>query len=269
MKNTIKKIAAAFSAAVMCALPMAESISANAGENNTGYGANTAAANPTTCTYNGTINLPATNPTRPGYAFNGWKLRAPQCTIPAEDMNTEPTSGSGHGWYNNADVCYNYDGWTINCSTVQDLAVNQWKVAWSNGDVVNGIASCNDTLPSNWDTLMAQQAAIEELPEEEQGAAFEAWYASAMSSLYGTNGSAIMPSNTFTSNSTGQYCWCKATHYTANNAQQCSLLSSAWVLTPEGFFEGEPEKCAKRCPDLCANLSRYSLTLFFGGSITQ
>ena len=37
MKNTIKKITAAISAAVMCALPMAESLTANAAQQYTTY----------------------------------------------------------------------------------------------------------------------------------------------------------------------------------------------------------------------------------------
>ncbi|MBR0212401.1 MAG: InlB B-repeat-containing protein, partial [Alphaproteobacteria bacterium] len=59
----------------------------------TGYGENTAAANATTCEYGGTINLPATNPSRAGYAFAGWKLRA-QCLIPSTDVNNSPIEES-------------------------------------------------------------------------------------------------------------------------------------------------------------------------------
>ena len=74
----------------------------------TGYGENTAAASATTCEYGGTINLPQTNPSRPGYAFAGWKLRASQCAVPSANLATNGTNGYGHGWGDNADRCYHW-----------------------------------------------------------------------------------------------------------------------------------------------------------------
>ena len=45
-----------------------------------------------TCTYDGTITLP-TEPTKPGYTFAGWKLRAAP-TITLEDCNNDPETCS-------------------------------------------------------------------------------------------------------------------------------------------------------------------------------
>ena len=62
----------------------------------TGYGANEQAANPTTCSYDGTINLPATNPTRAGYDFAGWTGTG----LTEETMEVViPTGSTGHRNY--------------------------------------------------------------------------------------------------------------------------------------------------------------------------
>ena len=34
-----------------------------------------------TCTYDGAITLPTTNPTRTGYTFAGWQVRSAQCDV--------------------------------------------------------------------------------------------------------------------------------------------------------------------------------------------
>ncbi|MBO7042385.1 MAG: InlB B-repeat-containing protein, partial [Alphaproteobacteria bacterium] len=89
----------------------------------------------------------------------------------------------------------------------------EWGVSWSNGDKVTGVALCSQT-------------------------------------------SGTYP-NTGTPDETGsgetQYCWCKATHYTANNAQQCSLVSPAWV-----FYGDFGSNCALFCPDNCAGTAEIT-----------
>ena len=79
--------------------------------------------------------------------------------------------------------------------------------------------------------------------------------------------------NTGTPDETGsgetKYCWCKATHYTANNAQQCSLSSPAWVF---GTVYGSAANCADGCASYCASrvhsrsVSRAAL---FAGNVAQ
>ena len=75
-----------------------------------------------------------------------------------------------------------------------------------------------------------------------------------------------MPSNTnYTTNDTGQYCFCQATHYTANNSGQCPLSSPAWV-----FDSGidSAAGCAGFCAGYCAsdvqNNSDFRVALFGG-----
>ena len=103
----------------------------------TGYGENTAAASATTCTYDGTINLPQTNPTRAGYAFNGWKLRQ-QCSF--SNLNTssngtayaaKPFGGGGDSTYGGATA-----------STYGLSSAGDWGVTFSNG-YAKGIALCS------------------------------------------------------------------------------------------------------------------------------
>lgn len=243
----------------------------------TGYGDNTqiTGANiPTSCNYDSAISLPSA-PSRPGYVFNGWRLK---CTIPATDINTAPLSGTGHGWYNNADVCYyNYapaEAGSVNCSTVSDLSLNQWKVSWSNGDVVRGIASCQSSAPSdilyldtNVELVMGGEMDAETFlsgytalaGQEKVAIAQQALTAyaqedetTAMTLFYQL---LIMPSNTnYTTNDTGQYCFCQATHYTANNAQQCSLSSPSWVF---GVDYGSAADCADVCASDCGYRAMY------------
>ena len=236
----------------------------------TGYGANGQAASPTTCSYDGTINLPQTNPSRPGYAFNGWKLRVPQCRIPSANISIDPTVTYGHGWWNDADYCDSADNngyGDINCSTVPDLSLHQWKAEFSYGTVM-GIASCQATLPADIDYFDVNGQAVM------SGQMDPATFLSEYTALAGAEKAAVaqqilealsnneedlawrliweahsLPGSTnYSTSDTGNYCWCKATHYTANGAQQCSLVSTPWVYI-SGITIGA---CVKACPNFCA-----------------
>ena len=194
----------------------------------TGYGENTAAASATTCSYGGTINLPQTNPSRPGYAFAGWKLRA-QCLIPSTDVNNNAEyESTGCLDINGAGACAGKGGFDQNAPNYGISDPGQWGVTWSNGDKVTGVALCSQT-----------------------------------SGTWATTGT---PDETG-SGETG-YCWCKATHYTANNAQQCSLSSPSWVFL---YGSGSAAGCAYLCAYDCANdvLSNSDFRLaVFGGAGT-
>ena len=106
------------------------------------------------------------------------------------------------------------DEWDVNTSEYGLTEDNTWGVTWSNGDKVTGVALCSQT-------------------------------------------SGTYP-NTGTPDETGsgetQYCWCKATHYTANNAQQCSLSSPAWVFRID---RGSAANCATYCAYYCAYAVQY------------
>ena len=241
--------------------------------NTTWYSEGTQVSGPASCTYNAAMTLPSTRPTREGYTFAGWTLRAPQCTIPSADISTNGTNSYGHGWYHDADYCgscTSNECNDINCSTVNDLSLHQWKVTWSNGDVVKGIASCQPTLPADIAYIKANLGSViygqmdantflteyTAIAGAEKGAIAQqfatAYYGNdldraeiLLNQLYS------MPGNTnYTTNSTGRYCFCKATHYTANNAQQCSLSSPAWVFRDDISSAAD---CAAYCAHYCAS----------------
>ena len=168
------------------------------------------------------MTLP-TNPTKPGYEFNGWKIRI-QCNIPSTDVSN---NGNDYGYKSdstgeNGAAIYNTDLFNL----TED---NTWCVSWANGDKVTGVAFCSTTN----DGKRSEQAGNP-----------------------GTTGGYAAG---------GQYCWCKATHYTANNAQQCSLSSPSWVF---GSGNGSAAFCASYCAGYCAarvqNRSGFRAALFTG-----
>ena len=247
----------------------------------TGYGENNVYSSPTTCRYNDTINLPQTNPSRPGYAFNGWKLRT--CTVPNANLIINGTNSYGHG-SDNCNVCdSNGDCEIINCSTVSDLSLNEWKTEFSYG-VVRGIASCQSTIPSDMAYLRAnldsalggeidQSTFLSEytaLAGAEKGVIAQQMlnaYAQEDETTFGVLLFQLssLPGNTnYTTSDTGQYCFCKATHYTANNAQQCSLSSPIWVSVLDNFHSsaGCAESCPVYCADLVNEISYFRVVLF-------
>ena len=236
----------------------------------TGYGENTAAANATTCEYGGTINLPATNPSRAGYAFAGWKLRAPQCAIPAALLNTNGNHYYAHGLDNGENYCFMESfeiGEEINCSTVSDLSLNQWKTEFSYG-TVRGIASCQPTVPSDIAYFSANIASVI------GGEMDQSTFLSEYTALAGAEKGAVaqqllqayaqgdtdtayrlyfqipsLPGTTnYATDDEGRYCWCKTTHYTANGAQQCAFSSPSWVF---GEDKESSAECAKKCARFC------------------
>ena len=105
-----------------------------------------------------------------------------------------------------------------------DLNNGEWKISWTSGakqGTMKGIASCNSTAgdhaswqwnndPSNWSR----------------------------------------PSSTFNSSSTGQYCWCKPTSWTASGGGGEQSLSAAWVFLND---RGDADLCAAGCAVDCAD----------------
>ena len=171
----------------------------------------------TMCTYNTTIALP-TEPSKPGYNFTGWQLRVNYCDFSGV-VNTDGTNPQGHGWRNNADVCFDY-GVVVNCNTMSDIALNQWKTEFNHG-IVRGVAICTDKAGDNhdfgWDGNNSD------------------WIA--------TDAEIAQASDS------GQYCWCKMTKYAPTSGNACTVASPVW-----GFYDdyGSTSKCANNCAYDCA-----------------
>ena len=93
----------------------------------------------TSCTYDTAMTLP-TNPTKPGYEFNGWKIRI-QFNIPSTDVSNNGNAyaakrlNGGRDYTNGGDTAATY-GIT---------QPGEWGVSWSNGDKVTGVALCSQT----------------------------------------------------------------------------------------------------------------------------
>ena len=201
----------------------------------TGYGENTAAANATTCTYDGTINLPQTNPSRPGYAFNGWKLRTP--TVQSNPLANLDTSinGTNSGYISN-------DGLEVSNSNDYNLTENgSWAVTFSYG-TINGTANCIPERPVGFTTAaslmgtLGEQFSQGEITQEQYMAQINSAFAQY---VYSSNGGGmqtdlnnLVPNTTDTAtNSELDYveCWCRVTGYTPTNGSLQNINSSKWV----------------------------------------
>ena len=150
---------------------------------------------------------------------------------------------------------------------------------------MRGIASCQATRPNDIAYLIANVESVmggemeastflseyTALAGQEKGAiaqqAFTAFVQgdeATMMTLYYQL--LTMPSNTnYTTNDTGQYCFCQATHYTANNSGQCPLSSPAWVfIGGNGSAADCAYNCANDCADLVQAASDFRLAVFGG-----
>ena len=186
----------------------------------------------TSCTYDTAMTLP-TNPTKAGYEFNGWKIK--RCEIPSTDVSTN----------GNVYASRRLNGGIVNSSggaTALTYGITQpgeWGVSWENGDKVTGIALCSAHSGNNH------------------------------SNQWGGNSDDWTSDETTLTSATGKYCWCKATHYTANNAQQCSLSSPSWVFASS---RNSDDYCANSCADNCAFLVRNNSAFrpaIFTGLVAQ
>ncbi len=120
---------------------------------------------------------------------------------------------------------------------LSDLANGEWEEKWDGGNKtgkLRGIASCNSTEGDNG-----------------------SWQWNNDSSNWLRSG------DTFNSESTGQYCWCKPTSWTPSGGTEQSL-SAAWVFL--GSNTGGASNCANNCADYCAddvyNLADFRSALF-------
>ena len=229
----------------------------------TGYGENTAAANATTCTYDGTINLPQTNPSRPGYAFNGWKLRTPTNPLLSLDASIWPTkiaaiNPNGNGTVQLYDNDYGFDPVNNETPSMYGVVNNgEWAMLFSGNSgnfKVSGITSCNQSgtqdIPG-FQTII-EQYQLGEITEAEAEHALGVL-------LYTTNS---RPYDAFSSSTpSGANCWCRATGYTPNGSSTQNITNSPWVLTT--FFGTEAE-CLSGCAQDCATEGPDFRTALYG-----
>ena len=183
---------------------------------------------PSSCIYDAAL-VPPTPDARPGYTFGGWRVHvaAPACLIPSTDVsNNAEDESMGCLDINGAGLCAGKGGFDQNAPNYGISDPGEWGVSWSNGDKVTGVALCSAHGGNNH------------------------------SDQWGGNSSDWTSDETTLTSATGetQYCWCKATHYTANNAQQCSLSSPSCVF--ENNY-GSASECAFNCANDCADDVRY------------
>jgi len=100
-----------------------------------------------TCTYDDTLTVPTTAPTRTGYTFAGWTVR------PEMDFSTIPTNENGiERWGKGAeDRCTYGDAnslsGVVSCNSdnnFNELQQNEWKIKYQHG-VLYGMAGCSTT----------------------------------------------------------------------------------------------------------------------------
>ena len=210
------------------------------------------------CTYDGTMTLPSTRPTKTGYDFNGWKVKTggsssnpcfvgPVCGLTSSLASVNPTNEDAYGYQNDS---RGENGANSYKTTEYGLTSDQtWAVEFSHG-IVKGTASCNSTPGGDTSALYAQAMAIEEAIEagtitEEEGMA----QMIALEAQGYTLPGMCQPTGTFSTSSTGQYCWCHVESYTPTGNASCNTSSLAWVF---GDIIGSASTCAYDCAHFCA-----------------
>ena len=224
-----------------------------------GYGENTAAANATTCAYDGTINLPQTNPTRPGYAFAGWKLRTPTVSSnPLANLDTsiEPTDFAAILFDESA---------APDSETVASYGLTNpgtMAATFSYGDIYME-TSCNSTSVSGGDFLAAlADIRHQYYPEDDEQKA----------QLFANFNYVTRPSNTFSRGSNGDVCWCRVYGYKPTNGTLQSTPDAEWMMvgnlatSPVGYrcsgnvCEDDYGSCNTFCLSICLELTYGSPT---------
>ena len=193
------------------------------------------------CVYDGTLTPPATIPTRTGYTFRGWRVRQADTSCFASQVCSLTGSGVNGLTYDESDSTtygyYSHDGQNKANESTYGLTAGGWALKDTSGGITKGIASCNSTMPTIMETIMTAMG--NGTMTEEQ----------AIAAVYGScESDAIKPGNTFSSSSSGQYCWGKISSYTPSGGSVCNVASPSWVLI--GGFESA-SACARSCADNC------------------
>ena len=176
-----------------------------------------------TCTYDGGITLPSTNPTKTGYTFRGWQVRVAQQCLPSDFNYNNITYESPIGYTH-------LNGTAGSNESTYGLTVGsgEWAADYGNAGVIKGMAKCS-AKSGNHNDYTYNNASSE-------------WSASE-SELTSASGEA-------------KYCWCQITGYDADKDKNyCPVASSSWVLN---FGSGSASDCARNCAGSCTDSVRYS-----------
>ncbi len=153
-------------------------------------------------------------------------------TLPA--ANAGPNYGSvraksyytdeyGIQYCNYDDGCMDESEYTSSqLAEYNDLSNGEWKISWTSGatqGTMHGIASCNSTAGDNGNGNYNNDSSN--------------W---------------LRSGDTFNSESTGQYCWCKPTSWTPSGGGEQSL-AAGWVLSADDV---DADDCARDCAAGCA-----------------
>lgn len=158
------------------------------------------------------------------------------CLIPSTDVST-----GGNAWAAKSLNGVRDETSGASMATYGITQPGEWGISWANGDKAKGVALCSARAGNNHNW--------------QWGGDSSDWTASE-STLTGTTGEK-------------KYCWCKVTHYTANNAEQCSLSSPSWVFEADSATN---TSCEAYCARNCASVTNGYLGLraaLFGDNVEQ
>ena len=195
-----------------------------------------------TCTYDGSLTIPSTAPTRTGYTFAGWQVRPEMdfSTISVETFiygyGRGATDGRWCGYWSTAGKqSEGYD--TCNNQEFNDLSPQEWKTQLGNGWLY-GMAKCSAKIGSThnntWDINNK----------------------SGWTSTYDELDSAIGDK---------KYCWCKSTGYILNNDNKIYAPSNnlLWVYTMD------TGNCTWSCALLCGGERPYARGVNFRSALVS
>ena len=216
------------------------------------------------CTYDSGLTIPSTAPTKTGYTFAGWKIKAASnpCLVgPVCGLTSSLAAIDGEHTWAKGEVEGNprcqYDGYYTECSdsAFTSLNTHEWKVEFSHG-IVRGTASCNNNPGGGLSVYNTQVGQILEqidagILTEEEGES----QLSALESQWYSSPGTCQPAGTFSSSSAGQYCWCHAESYTPNGGSSCNVSSLAWVSYDSDLESADD--CADNCANICAGIVQY------------
>ncbi len=196
------------------------------------------------CVYDEGLTPPTTIPTKTGYTFKGWRVKQADTSCFASQVCGLNGSAVNGLTYDDEDETafgvYTHDEqYKIN-TDVYGLTAGGWAIKDTNGGVIKGVASCNNTQPTTALGSISQDMTDEQVNN----------------TLWGSCSSdAIKPGNTFNATASGQgndiYCWCKMVSYTLNNGSICNTASFPWLFATNA---GNPSDCAVGCAMQCATL---------------
>ena len=148
--------------------------------------------------------------------------------------------------YNGSDATaygyYSHNGQYTANTGIYGLTAGNWAIRDTNGGIIKGVASCNNTFPTEiFNTVMT--AMQNNTMTEEQ----------IIAATWGScNSDAIQPGDTFTPTAQGQYCWCKITSFTPSGDSACNVTTSLWIYYND--YENV-SNCASDCANDCRDAS--------------